>query len=269
MEKIFEIASSITNPISLVALFFIILYLLYKGIIAKIGLQKGEKGYQLLKQLMNTVAILAIITLILVFVFKAYRVYSKVDEIPVLTDINNKLDLNQNQLEKSTNTVVNETFEIKAQIEQSKDSLKEKIDRSTVTIIKETKKAQLNTQFHLGEYTGGNLLIGNNGGEIILMKNLKIFWNYSECSQIEIAEDGSPIVTFRYKVNVTKENGSKLIDNKEFKYGAGDIDKFLVKIYYPALGIYEVWFSFEYKIFGSNQWLVYKTVKDKIEKCSE
>jgi len=118
MEKLFEIASSITNPISLTALFFLILYLLFKGVIAKVGLQKGTRGQQLLKQLMRTVAVIAIITLILVFGLKAYKVYSNVDDAPALIELNNQLEQNQNQLNKSTDSIVKKTEEIKTKIEE-------------------------------------------------------------------------------------------------------------------------------------------------------
>lgn len=267
MEKIFEIASSITNPISLTALSFLILYLLFKGVIAKVGLQKGMRGHQLLKQMMKTVAVLAIITLILVFGLKAYQVYSNVDDLPELIELNDKLDQNQHQINTSTDSIVKKTSEIKTQIKESNNSLSQKIDSTSQNIIKQINKGDLTVQFSLEEFTNANLLIGNNGGKIILMKNLKIHWDYSECTQFKPPIIASVIIPYRYDVHITKENGDKLIDSKEFKYGAGDFDKFNVNIIYPGLGVYIVWFSFEYNIFGSNKWFLYKTEKDSIEKC--
>jgi len=246
MEKLFEIASSITNPISLTALFFLILYLLFKGVMAKVGLQKGVKGYQLLKQLMRTVAVIAIITLTLVFGLKAYKVYSNIE---------------------ATDEIVKETSAIKTQIKKSTNTLSQKIEDTSENIIKEVNKEDLTVRFSLEEFTGANILIGNNGGKIIIMKNLKIHWDYSECLKFKQPIIASVLVTYRYDVTITKDNGDKLIDTKEFKYGAGDIDKFNANIIYPKLGIYTVWFSFEYNIFGSDEWFLYKTEKDRIEKC--
>ncbi|NMM47701.1 hypothetical protein [Marinigracilibium pacificum] len=271
MEKIFEIASSITNPISLIALFFLILYLLYKAIVAKIGQQDGLRGYKLLKQLMSTVAIIAVLTLILVFGLKAYEVYTKVEDVPEIIELSDKIEEKSNQ---QIDTILQETSKIDQQIEKSNNSISKQIDstnknitKNTNTIINEIKREELTVQFHLENYTGGNLLIGNNGGKIILMKNLKIHWDYQECPQLEEPSVGAPLVEYRYTVSITKEKGEQIIDTKEFKYGAGDVDKFLVDIIYPGLGVYTIWFSFEYTVFGSNNWYLYKTHSDSINKC--
>jgi len=99
------------------------------------------------------------------------------------------------------------------------------------------------------------------------MKNLKIHWDYSECPQFKPPFIPKIIIVYRYDVNITKEKGDQLLDTKEYSYGAGDIDNFNVNLIYPGLGVYTVWFSFEYKIFGSDEWFLYKTEKDRIEKC--
>ncbi|MBV1922720.1 MAG: hypothetical protein KUG68_01695, partial [Flavobacteriaceae bacterium] len=128
---------------------------------------------------------------------------------------------------------------------------------------------ELTVNFKLEEFTGGNLLIGNNGGKIILMKNLKIHWDYKACTQFKDPIIANVIAEYRYRVSISEENGTKIIDTKDYKYGAGDIDKFLVDIKYSELGIYNVWFTFEYNIFGSEEWFLYNTDKDTIEKCAK
>ena len=287
MEKILEIASSITDPVSLTALLFLVLYLLFKGVIAKVGKQEGESGNQLLKRLMSMVAIVAIVTILVVFGFKAYEVYNKVADVPELTEIISQLDNNEEQLNETTDTIVKattalsgqlqdsgdaiieETEEIQDDIEEATTDLTKTINESAETIIKQVNKEELTVKFSLEKFTGGNLYIGNTGGQIILMKNLKMHWDYEECTSFDPIIMASLLAEFRYSVSITKELGSELIDAKEFSYGAGDIDKFLIAIDYPGLGVYSVWITFEYNIFGTDDWFLYETDKSVIKECEK
>ena len=194
-------------------------------------------------------------------------VFQNTDQINTSTDsiIEETTEIKE-QINESTDSVIEETTEIKEQINESNETLSEKIDSTTQSIINEVKKEELIVQFHLDKFTGGNLLIGNNGGKIILMKNFTIHWDYMECLQFNDPVMAHVIAEYRYEVSITKENGFKLIDTEVFKYGAGDIDKFLVEINYPELGVYTVWFSFDYNIFGTEDWILYQTENDIIEK---
>jgi hypothetical protein len=77
MTRIFEIAREITNPYSLAALSFLVLFFLFRSVIAKTGVQTGRSGYKIISYLMTLVALLAGLTLLLVFGFKTYEVYQK------------------------------------------------------------------------------------------------------------------------------------------------------------------------------------------------
>jgi hypothetical protein len=44
-------------------------------------------------------------------------------------------------------------------------------------------------------------------------------------AKTEEARVGAPLVTYRYEVDLTNSRGLKLLDTREFKYGAGDVDK--------------------------------------------
>jgi hypothetical protein len=235
MDKIFEIAKEITNPYSLTALFFLILFVLYKVILSKVGQQEGVKGFIIIKRLMGLVALIAIVTLLLVFGLKAYAIYSKVDEVP-------------------------EIGSLAAQIRQSSDSVTNKV----ITVLK---APELTVEYSLRKYEDASILIGNNGDKIILVKNLTIFWEYKECPAYREPTVGAPLVKYRYDVKISKSNDSKLIESKEFKYGKGDVDQFNVNIIYPGLGIYTVWFTFDYEIFGTDKWFKYKTEKGTREIC--
>jgi hypothetical protein len=75
MYKIFEIAKEITNPYSLLALTYLVLFLLFRGVLGKAGPQRGERAYRIIKYLMTLVAIVAVLTLLSVFALRAYEVY--------------------------------------------------------------------------------------------------------------------------------------------------------------------------------------------------
>jgi hypothetical protein len=75
MAPTFEIAREITNPYSLAALSFLVLFFLFRSVIAKTSVQRGKSGYKIISYLMTLVALLAGLTLLLVFGFKTYEVY--------------------------------------------------------------------------------------------------------------------------------------------------------------------------------------------------
>lgn len=77
MEKILEIASGITNPYSLVALTYLVLFVLFKVILTKIGLQTEQRGYKVIMRLMSLVAGIAVLTLLSVLGFKVYKVHAE------------------------------------------------------------------------------------------------------------------------------------------------------------------------------------------------
>ena len=272
MEKIFEIASSITNPISLIALFFLILFLLYRAVISKVGKQEGVRGYKLLTQLLKIVALIAIVVLLLVFGLKAYEVYSKVSDVPELKEINSKIDSTGSQLGKSTETITH-------QLNESTDTIKHQLSESTDTITKnisaikltldESSKEKLTVTFRLSRFSGADLKIGNIGEKIIIIKDLAIHWEYVECSHFAPHKSGATFMKYKYEVSLTKENDFKIIDDTEFKYANGELDEFDVDIHYPGLGVYTVWFSFEYNVFGSDEWYTYETDKEIMERCEK
>jgi hypothetical protein len=59
------------------------------------------------------------------------------------------------------------------------------------------------------------------------------------CPSYEAPRFGAPLVTYRYDVDLTKSKGSKLLDDRDFKYGSGEVDRFLVDLHYPDYGDYK------------------------------
>lgn len=263
MERILSIAKEITNPYSLTALFFLILFILYKSIINKIGEQKGTNGYLIIKRLMGLIALIAVITLFLVFGLKTYEVYSKVDEVP-------KIDLLSKEINKSTENI---TDTLKKQIIISNKIINTNVNdvKKVVAekVIKELSAPRLEVEHSFNLYQGASLLIGNVGDNIIIVKNLTIHWAYQECSLYTEERQGGLITEFRYLAKFSKHKNAELLESKELKYGKGDIDKFNIKIDYLDLGKYSVWFTFDYKIFGTKNWNEYGDTLGDIEVCQK
>jgi hypothetical protein len=251
MNKLFSIAKEVTNPYSLAALFFLILYSLYDNILTKIGIQSDEHGYKIIKLLMVIVAIVAVVTLILVFSLKIYKVYKTSDDTGTLDKVSNNLVEMKEKVELSTN-------EINLNVNDSKEE-----------IIGQQTTPKLKVNIYLSKFSGANVYIGNNGGGIILVKNFTAYWNYKKCPFFRPSGVGAPLIQYKYELTLTKTSGSKLIEHRIFKYGNGDIDDFYIDINYPDYGVYEIWFEFDYQIFGQSDWNIYKTEKQSIELCEK
>jgi hypothetical protein len=75
MGKLLEVAASISDAYSLAALVVIVLFLLLRGVLSKIGVQRGKQGFAVIKRLMNIVAGVAALSLLLTYSVKAYEIY--------------------------------------------------------------------------------------------------------------------------------------------------------------------------------------------------
>lgn len=221
MDKILLIAQGITNPYSLLALTYLVLFLLFKGVLAKAGPQRGDKSFQIIKYLMTLTAFVAVLTLISVFALRGYEVYQ--------------------------GTVV------------TTDKVNANTDKVVARAVSQLSDSDLQVEYSVNKFTGANMLIGNRGQGIIITSNLSLNWDYKECPSYDEPSPGAPLVEYRYKVALTTSKGSKLLDPRDFKYGAGDIDKFLVELTYPDSGVYNLWFTFNYKILGNEQTQTYET----------
>src|SRR5262249_3221524 len=205
MEKLFEIAKEITNPYSLLALTYLVLFALFSGVLAKAGPQRGEKAFQIIKYLMTLVAVVAVLTLLSVFAIKAYEGYQGTK-------------VSVDQMKQKTQNVV----------------------RRAVTQLTDP---DLQVEYYVEKYTGANVLIGNRGQAIIVASELTLHWDYRKCPNFRKPTVGAPLVTYRYEVNLSKAAGSKLLETREFKYGPGDVDKFLVDLKFPGDGVYTIWLT--------------------------
>ncbi|MHC1698584.1 MAG: hypothetical protein AB9919_11100 [Geobacteraceae bacterium] len=231
MEKIFEIAQGITNPYSLLALTYLVLFVLFRGVLTKAGPQRGEKAYQIIRYLMTLVAVIAVMTLLSVFALRAYEVY------------------------------------------QGTEVTAEKVSQNTQKVVAsaviQLSDPDLQVEYSVQKYTGANILLGNRGQGIIIVSELTLHWDYRECPKYREPGVGLPLVTYRYKVDLTKSKGSKLLDSREFKYGAGDVDKFLVDLKFPDYGVYAVWLTFNYKKLGEETSYRYETQHIERELCEK
>jgi len=214
MVKLFEIAKEITNPYSLLALTYLIVFLLFRGVLEKTGVQKGKSGFRIFRYLMTLIAIISIFTLFSVFGLKAYEVYMNTEFTLI-------------KVTKHTEDTVNKA-------------------------VSKLKDPDLKVEYSVPRYNGGdaNILIGNQGQGLIIISELTLHWDYEECSGYQEPMFGAPIVIYRYDVDLTKSNGSKVLDEREFKYGPGDVDKFMVNLNFPDRGVYETWITFKYKKIG-------------------
>ena len=221
MDKILAIAQGITNPFSLLALTYLVLFLLFRGVLAKAGPQRGERAYQIIKYLMTLVAVIAVLTLLLVFALKAYEVYqAKTTEKFVEHALQNAVD----------------------QLSSPDLQVGYKMDDSLAYV-----------------------LIGNSGQGIIIVSDLTLHWIHKSCSKtIPLSASGarltSPLITYRYDVALTEPMGTKLLDDREFKYGTGEADKFLIYLGWPATpSMSTVWLTFTYKTLREQASYVYET----------
>ena len=229
MENILKIATGITNPFSLLALTYLVIFLLFRDVLTKVGIQEGTSGYLIIQDLMSYMAIIAVLTLIAVFFLKAYEVYKQ----PKLSE-----------------TIEEGLSDVRGDIKSIKD-------------------VDLHVEYFIEEYTGANVLIGNQGNGIVLVSGITIHWTYKPCERFEEPMVGAPLVEFRYEVYLSKSNSSKLLTTKKFKYGPGDVDKFLVDLHFPDYGIYTIWLTFKYKNFGDEEFVVYSTPKRVRECCTK
>jgi hypothetical protein len=212
LEKLLEIAVSITDAYALAALVVIVLFLLFRGVLRKVGAQKGTQGFKIIMRLMSIVAGISILSLAFTFSIKAYEIYW----------INSGI---------------------------------------SASTIEELSSAKLTTEYDLRTYTGATLRVGNTGQGILLVNDVTLDSDYMSCSPYEEPRVGAPMVTYRYEVELTKQRDSKLLDNRQFKYGAGDVDEFRIDLDYPGYGVYKVWLTFNYKEFGSNEIHTFQTEK--------
>ena len=127
----------------------------------------------------------------------------------------------------------------------------------------------LTFEYFVGDFTGGNLTIGNSTEHIVLIKNLKVIWDYEECPSFKAPIIAHVIQEYKYELALTKQKGEKIIDRRQFKYSKGDVEKFNINIEYPDTGVYSIWISFKYQIFGSSNWQDFKSQKDVVEKCAK
>ena len=116
------------------------------------------------------------------------------------------------------------------------------------------------------------LRIGNSLSKgIIIVSDLTLHWDYAECSAFRAGEPGAAMTEYQYQyfVDITASRGSKLMDDRAFKYGPGDIDQFNVLVKYPARGVYQIWLEFKYSEFGKDDFKLYQTTKASLEICQK
>jgi hypothetical protein len=229
MVKLFEIAKEITNPYSLLALTYLILFLIFKGVLRKTGVQKGKSGFKIIRYLMTLVAVISVLTLFAVFGLKAYEVY------------------------------MNTEFTLKKMTDHTEETVNK--------AVSQLKDSDLQVDYHVGQYTGANILIGNRGQGIIIISELTLHWDYRKCPEYREPLVGAPLVTYSYEVHLTKSSDSKVLDYREFKYGPGDVDKFLVDLNFPGHGVYNIWITFKYKKIGEPTLHLFESTHDEREVC--
>jgi hypothetical protein len=231
MEKLFQVAYGINNPYALAALGFLVLFFLFKGVLTKVGLQRGKSGTQVLMKLMNLVAILAGLTVLAALAFKAYEVYRGGKVVSA---------------EVNAHTA-----------------------KAVSGAVAELKAPDLQVEYALSRYGGASLLIGNRGQGVELVSDLSLHWTYAKCPVPDPMTVGAYIVTYRYVADVTTSDGSKRLDDKTFKYGPGEVDEFKVDVRYPADGVYRVWMSFAHKTLGEPASRTFVTERAERRVCEQ
>ncbi len=140
---------------------------------------------------------------------------------------------------------------------------------STAAPSSATRDPDLNVSFMVEHSTGANILIGNQGTSIIVVRDLALHWKYSQCRTFRKPTFEAQLVTYRYEADLTTSDGSKVLDTNEFKYSQGEVDKFLVDLRYPDYGVYTVWFTFDYTRLGENAAHTFTTDQDVREVCEK
>lgn len=135
--------------------------------------------------------------------------------------------------------------------------------------VKSLKSSDLQVEYDVHDFIGASALIGNQGQGIILVSGISLNWSYDKCPRFTELTIGAPLVTYRYKVNLTRSVGSKILDQREFKYGPGEVDRFLVDLNYPQDGVYTTWLSFTYKTINEQASHIYATERVKHDVCEK
>ena len=103
----------------------------------------------------------------------------------------------------------------------------------------------------------------------VLISDLTLHWDYKPCPRPIEYGDGGAVETHKYRVELTKSRGSKLLDTKKFKYPPGEYDDFFIDLVYPDDGLYQIWLEFRYEILEGQKRGLYQSVKNVIWVCPE
>lgn len=156
------------------------------------------------------------------------------------------------------------TLRTTSEVNQHTDStVKTAVSKAVSTL----KASNLVAELSVDKYTGASVMIGNQGQGIVLVSGITLNWDFRPCPRLTEVLAGAPLVTYKYDVTLTQAKGSKLLDTQDFKYGPGDIDRFLVDLHYPGHGIYSVWFSFKHKAPGEADFRTYTTAQAENSVC--
>jgi hypothetical protein len=126
---------------------------------------------------------------------------------------------------------------------------------------------KLNVDYSVSRFTGATIEISNQGQGSIVVSQLTLNWIYTKCPQSEPPLMGAPMVEYRYNVDVTASDGSKEFETRDFTYGPGEIERFLIDINYPEKGVYTTWLSFDYRIPGTPGVSNFIGPKDTLSVC--
>jgi hypothetical protein len=78
----------------------------------------------------------------------------------------------------------------------------------------------------------------------------------------------APIVEYRYSVLLSQGEHVYQLDQRDFKYGPGDIDRFLVDLSVGENAIYRVRLAFDYRYVATNaEWAAYRSAEYCLLKC--
>ncbi len=121
-----------------------------------------------------------------------------------------------------------------------------------------------NSIYAVGEISN----IGDAG--IVKVKNIRLETSARSCPYRLPSIPGAPIIEYRYQQILQQGQHTYRLDDRDFKYGPGDIDRFYVEFYYDALGLYSVNVAFEYQFVGIdsyNEWNSYKSKSICVPMC--
>ena len=125
----------------------------------------------------------------------------------------------------------------------------------------------LSTEYTLDSFTGANYTIANKTDHIVLIRNLKVLWNYQKCTTVEPIIMPQVKIVYNYNIDITKRKSEKIIDKRDFTYSKGEIESFKINITYPDTGVYTIWIGFEYKTFGNSGWNDYISEERILKRC--